>query len=111
MGSYCNYQTKDQISLTAHANTHEAKHMCEECGYKYKSVQALKIHKKRVHTKNYKFHECSHCDLKFERKEKLNAHLSLLSGVKPFHCRLCNNGYTLFSCLLKHFRRHHIGET
>ena len=85
--------------------------MCEECGHKYKSAQALRIHRKRVHARNCKLHQCSHCDLKFERKEKLNAHLSVLSGVKPFHCRLCNNGYTLFSCLLKHFRRHHIGET
>ncbi len=97
---------------------------CDQCDYKFKSMQVLKKHVKQVHLKVVK-HVCPHCGRGFFEKAAMNAHveaihsrLNIAGGVRAtnesgetveeFKCpdcpKVCNSSKSL-SC---HYKVRHL---
>ncbi|CAG2101860.1 unnamed protein product [Medioppia subpectinata] len=87
----CRYAFVNNSELLAHQRVHTSTDdkvlLCDQCGYKTKSVSALRKHY-RQHTGDKPF-ECEFCDFKAYVSSNLNRHLRIHTGVKPYHCPYC----------------------
>lgn len=82
--------------------------MCSECGQMFLTSGTLKKHLKTQHF-DPQIYECHVCQKIFKRKDKLNNHLSIHTGFRPFLCDLCPKKFITKTKLKEHQRRH-LGE-
>ena len=79
--------------------------MCSECGQMFLTGGTLKKHLKTQHF-DPQIYECHVCQKTFKRKDKLNNHLSIHTGIRPFLCDLCPKKFITKTKLKEHQRRH-----
>ena len=79
--------------------------MCSECGQMFLTIGTLKKHLRNQHFEPQNF-ECHICQKIFKRKDKLNNHMSIHTGNRPFLCDLCPKKFITKTKLKEHQRRH-----
>ena len=95
----------------------KASYMCEICSKSFTSSRSLKRHKEETHwkvktktcpvcgkvvsdlTKHMRIHQapsipCPQCPKMFRHAGNLTVHLQYHLAVKPFHCSLCDKGFS-----------------
>ncbi|XP_065095693.1 zinc finger protein 345-like [Ochlerotatus camptorhynchus] len=130
--SQCPRKFINKQSLYSHKALHTDKCVCKECGNKFRSMSALKIHTESVHekrqlncpicfTKTYttqsalrkhmathtkgKQFSCDFCDKSFHRKDQLTIHRRTHTGEKPFECPNCLKRFSDDGTFSKHKKR------
>ena len=96
----CNYKCKSLEDLKIHKRVHtkEKPYECDQCEYKFTQSGALTSHK-RTHTKEKPF-KCDQCEYKCKQSGNLIVHKRIHSKEKPFKCDQCEKKFTQ-SCSLK----------
>nr|XP_015834126.1 PREDICTED: zinc finger protein 431 isoform X12 [Tribolium castaneum] len=84
----------------------EGTHVCDICGRKKKSANALQKHKIIHNEKNF---VCQVCYKAFQRESTLITHLRVHTGEKPFKCSDCDRAFSQKGSLNVH-KRCHTGE-
>ncbi|XP_059054955.1 zinc finger protein 615-like [Achroia grisella] len=78
---------------------------CETCHKIFSDRHSYKIHAKRVHNNEKKYH-CNECDHKFTSKQRLTIHMRTHTGLKLFACKQCSKKFTTNSSLISHRSTH-----
>ncbi|XP_075165142.1 uncharacterized protein LOC142237645 [Haematobia irritans] len=73
---------------------------CEQCEMKFESRFALVAHVRRIHIG--KTYTCNFCDKKFAVPAELKSHLTVHSAEKPHTCEVCGRSFRLKSQLNYH---------
>lgn len=92
--------------LNAHVNRihHKKKYKCEYCNILLSSIDSLKEHVRRKHTKIYT-HKCSYteCDAQFYTSVELNTHVKRCHTLeRTFICNLCPLKFYMNKDLKRH---------
>ena len=82
------------------------RHVCEECGMRFKKPSALVIHL-RTHSGERPF-SCELCDKRFSISGNLRRHMFTHTGEKPYKCRACGRAFNNPSHLARHSKKIHI---
>ena len=84
--------------------------MCDQCGKKFNHRKRLVSHIRSAHNKTQEF-PCHLCDKKFHMAYKLQKHLQIHTGIKPFRCNHCAYRSNRSDNVLLHCRKvHHLSD-
>ena len=73
----CGKKSKTKQALSKHKlNIHSKKEVCETCDSKFSYKGNLLRHKMTVHKENAKLLECTQCNKSFKRKDDLSRHIN-----------------------------------
>lgn len=92
----CSAKFSSKMSFTQHIRRHaepKIEYKCDYCNRVFTKYQTYTEHVKNVHT-NPKF-ECTLCEVKFSREDKLMAHMNKHNNVsnKPYNCFDCGKSF------------------
>uniref|UniRef100_A0A8C6WIE7 C2H2-type domain-containing protein n=1 Tax=Neogobius melanostomus TaxID=47308 RepID=A0A8C6WIE7_9GOBI len=82
----------------------QKKHQCSVCNKRFGDKSKLQRHI-RVHTGDKPF-RCSSCEKAFTQKVTLDKHMRTHTGEKPFTCPTCETKFARDSTLKNHMRTH-----
>ncbi|CAG9134455.1 unnamed protein product [Plutella xylostella] len=103
----CSERFKTIEALKIHKETHQPvkkKYVCESCGKVFTRHDYLSKHK-LTHS-GAKQHVCAHCGFRTSQRSSLTIHIRKHTGERPFSCDLCPQRCVSSSNLLAHRRRH-----
>ncbi|KAG6454623.1 zinc finger protein 39 [Manduca sexta] len=80
-------------------------HKCEVCNATFISSSSRSSHIRKNHLKEKKY-RCDNCGKRFFSKSELQRHSLTHTGVKNFHCHLCDKSYQTRYGLNVHLRSH-----
>jgi len=108
--SVCDAMFPQMKALQIHMDTHssEAFFPCEVCGKSFKLMTTLKFHKlshdnpplpkQKKNSKSLredlKHYSCLVCPQSFVKKENLNQHIKIHTGLEPYICSNCGKGFS-----------------
>ncbi|XP_002741686.1 ras-responsive element-binding protein 1 isoform X2 [Saccoglossus kowalevskii] len=135
--SMCNYSSADKSTLIRHMRTHngERPFMCQICEFAFTTKANCERHVKKKHNKATKaeidvcisynhyladssestetFRSpdtiCKYCNKDFKFFRALRHHLRSHSSCreKPFHCKICDNGFSTKNNCIRHILKRH----
>ena len=102
----CNIQFSSAKGLKSHTDNGCMKHICTDCGQRYKIKGHLDQHRKIHHTDptESKTHVCDECGKGFIYKQVLTEHIRGHRNLKEFKCNPCNRAFNRKSGLDLHNR-------
>nr|CAD7264694.1 unnamed protein product [Timema shepardi] len=98
----------------------ERPHICSVCGWAFKRLRNLRAHEQDSHgivsqgpgnKKSVANFSCQMCEWQFTSKKRLDSHMSVHTGLKPFPCEICGSAYATPSKLSFHKKTMHSGLT
>ena len=66
---------------------------CSHCDLSFRNRSKLNRHKREIHLQNFKIYECVPCNKVFKRKEHYNRHLKGTHLQDKYECPLCDTKY------------------
>jgi hypothetical protein len=109
----CQYTTFTERETVLHTNKKHAQNnengesICSLCSKTFQSVKSLTTHIRIDHF-NYQPFSCPHCDLKFDKKTKMNSHMQgvhseeYFKGEKKYLCDKCDKKFYTAGKLICH---------
>lgn len=79
---------------------------CDQCGKAFPTRKSLMKHIRSSHTKT-KVYQCPQCDKFFYENYRLQKHLRIHTGIKPFKCRHCQYRSTRKDNVRLHLKKVH----
>ena len=105
----CGKQFFKLKQLQEHIRTNHTKSPCAECGLMF-SVHYLKKHIMAVHTKNSeKDWPCKVCPKGFAHRHRLEAHMLIHTGERPYICSYCGDTFNDMANQRAHEKSVHLG--
>ncbi|XP_069059788.1 uncharacterized protein [Pleurodeles waltl] len=101
----------EQISVSAQCVedlqtlAREKPYACTDCGKRFKLLDSLVIHQRKVHTGERPY-ICTKCERSFIRRHQLRAHYKMHRGERPYPCSKCGKYFRGRSQLIGHMRTH-----
>lgn len=105
---YCPKKFKVANGLNSHIlwnHKRTRNHKCEVCNATFISASAKSTHIRKNHLKEKKY-GCESCVKRFFSKSELQRHMLTHTGVKNFHCHLCDKSYQTRYGLNVHLKSH-----
>ncbi|CAG4949393.1 unnamed protein product [Colias eurytheme] len=105
---YCPKKFKVPGSLNSHIlwnHKRTRNHRCEVCNATFISSSSRSSHIRKNHLKETKY-ACESCGKRFFSKSELQRHSLTHTGVKNFHCHLCDKSYQTRYGLNVHLKSH-----
>ncbi|XP_049868401.1 zinc finger protein 700-like [Pectinophora gossypiella] len=105
---YCPKKFKVANGLNSHILWNHKRtrdHKCDVCGATFISASARSTHIRKNHLKEKKY-GCESCAKRFFSKSELQRHMLTHTGVKNFHCHLCDKSYQTRYGLNVHLKSH-----
>ncbi|CAK1540746.1 unnamed protein product [Leptosia nina] len=105
---YCPKSFKVPGSLNSHIlwnHKRTRNHRCEVCNATFISSSSRSSHIRKNHLKETKY-ACESCGKRFFSKSELQRHSLTHTGVKNFHCHLCDKSYQTRYGLNVHLKSH-----
>lgn len=105
---YCPKKFKVANGLNSHVlwnHKRTRNHKCEVCDATFISASARSSHIRKNHLKEKKY-GCENCAKRFFSKSELQRHMLTHTGVKNFHCHLCDKSYQTRYGLNVHLKSH-----
>jgi hypothetical protein len=107
----CSYTAKKSSNLKTHV---EAKHRsnmysCDLCSFTTTTLAYLKVHTHKHTVMTEKRHYCDICHQSFNRKSRLQHHISVIHQGKRLNCKECDYTCKYHSNLQEHINRIHKG--
>ncbi|VVC88125.1 unnamed protein product [Leptidea sinapis] len=105
---YCPKTFKVPGSLNSHIlwnHKRTRNHKCEICNATFISSSSRSSHVRKHHLKEKKY-SCESCGKKFFSKSELQRHSLTHTGVKNFHCYMCEKSYQTRYGLNVHLKSH-----
>lgn len=97
-------------SLNSHMHNHKPLPECKVCGVKFSSEELLQKHmKKDEHAfspQENKVWRCSECGKECRKRCKIQNHMRVHTGEKPFTCSFCPKAFSIKAQLTMHERKH-----
>ena len=69
----------------------DTRYECDICGRTFSQINAVTLHKKFLHTKNFSKFKCDICGKYFQSQGILNNHYKLLHEKGNFQCKICGH--------------------
>lgn len=103
----CQAVLSNSISLKKHvASVHSSIYkICDVCGVKCSSDEALKQHRK-IHSEAFVGFPCKVCGHVFRYQSTLDQHMHKHTNTKPYMCEICGKSYNYPSGLKVHLTTH-----
>ena len=98
----CHLKFLNQSRLLLHQEIHNPQRTCEHCSKTLKSKQLFNVHIQRCRNE-FKF-PCATCGKKFVLKWKLDRHLVVHTGAKPYSCEHCAKKFSWRETLRNHVK-------
>ncbi|XP_047506933.1 gastrula zinc finger protein XlCGF17.1-like isoform X2 [Pieris napi] len=105
---YCPKKFKVPGSLNSHIlwnHKRTRNHRCEVCNATFITSSSRSSHIRKNHLKETKY-SCETCGKRFFSKSELQRHSLTHTGVKNFHCHLCDKSYQTRYGLNVHLKSH-----
>merc|ERR1719318_1352880 len=102
----CFNQYANRKSLSHHRALHRGNTTCVECGKVYSTKNALRLHVRNIHLKEFKL-ACEECGYKTNMSDALTKHRRVHTGEKPFSCESCEYRCGDPNSIINHKRTHH----
>lgn len=120
MCEVCGVVRKNKWLLKQHQISHTSlrEHVCRVCHTAYKTSSALITHERNCHgivslgrgmEKVSLSFSCRFCNREFTTNERLNSHVRIHTGERPFQCKECDKGYSSRNALCLHQAINHRG--
>jgi len=108
---HCGLKCPTNNALKSHkvVHTREKPYTCPKCDKKFAYAMSVKIHDRLIHKKERPF-TCTECDRHFSTKSNLKAHKVKHVGEKPFVCTQCEDRFINSSSLMSHIDEAHSDE-
>lgn len=106
---YCPKKFKVPGGLHSHIQWNHKRvrnHKCEICNATFISSSSRSTHIRKNHLKEKKY-ACDSCGKKFFSKSELQRHSLTHTGVKNFHCNMCDKSYQTRYGLNCHLKSHY----
>lgn len=107
--SECGMRFKLRGHLTIHMirkHQDSRPHTCCTCGKQFKMAHSLKLHHKHAHSTDCPY-VCAECPSQFKNMHGLKRHVNAVHlGLKPWQCSVCNKAFTVPENLRTHMRVH-----
>jgi KRAB domain-containing zinc finger protein len=109
----CGVVRKNRWLLQQHQISHSncREHVCQVCYSAYKTPSALVAHERNCHgivslgqgleKVSLRF-SCKFCNREFTTKDRLDTHIRIHTGERPFQCKECDKGYSSRNALHLH---------
>uniref|UniRef100_A0A182MSA6 Protein krueppel n=1 Tax=Anopheles culicifacies TaxID=139723 RepID=A0A182MSA6_9DIPT len=90
----CGKRYLRKMQLKKHKENHtNSLFVCDECGRGFTHKKTWQNHIKRHKALRAEMYKCSTCDKAFGNKARLDRHMRLHTGDRPFECKYCDKRY------------------